>query len=987
MAGGIIQLISCGLHDIYLIGNPQITFFKKVYSKYTHFALESIFLPVDGTIQFSQYTSVQVARTGDLLKNMTVEMKLGHNFLSSQQAQGTLQIYSNGVYNDLSNGYYTIVGNQYVFHDNATGKDYTLLNPDFKPVTTDTYPDTSTLVIGYQPMLRLDEYHPRIGNKLIDYAELTIGSQTVDKLYGKWIDMWSQLSNNHEDWERSRQMANASILINKDESQTYVELPFWFSKNAGLSLPMVALQYHDVRCNMKYADPISWTSENVLNSISNHENPSYVSGKFSDTLTLGSIVLSTNSSSSTVEAGYIAKLSSNGWEWARKIDYLDSSNNITVNALKVRDISNGDIIVAGVYTGRIAFQGSNFELNSFEHSQDMFIAKIDRYGNWLSVDSIGGSEFDRVYGLDIDLQGNIYVSGYFAGVAHFYNTINGVSQGLTLVSESCTTDIFIAKLGNDRRWKWAHTATGYDIDYLDSGNSVHVSDTGKVFVVGNFSNDSSFNGLSLVQGYGDISNGSPDNYHSIFVAEVDENGWKWVNYMQSTESNSSWSITATSVTLTTNDRLVVVGSLDGSFNVYDTYSVATNSWSSSISQVTTAGLTPSGPRAFIGVMEYNVTSNSYKWSSVDFLKDDLYAVANDVEYDLSGGVYVVGETFSIGGSPINSFICHIPDIRNIYTDVARVVYSYNSYENRALSVSQERDGYIVVGGEYQKRLYVNGSHDLSGTLSTSTLTRHSYVVKYNTFKSAGNTMLDSVNCEWLYAGVTSNNGRSVTNSVVQSIASDNITRMAYTSEHDFIVSGTINYSHDLVIKDGRVYGDYVFLDTEERRLYANLEHEYLIEQVQYSNPFVLHRNYTMTEIHFNHPIKELIWNYQLHNRQDTFDYWDGSGNDLLEKFRIEFNGVNRINDMDAGYFRLVQPYYHHSGGHQQSKERQEGGYYTYSFAARPEQYQPSGSSNFSRIDRVILHHTVKEPCNMEIYAINYNVLRIIKGMAGVAYSN
>jgi hypothetical protein len=190
-----------------------------------------------------------------------------------------------------------------------------------------------------------------------------------------------------------------------------------------------------------------------------------------------------------------------------------------------------------------------------------------------------------------------------------------------------------------------------------------------------------------------------------------------------------------------------------------------------------------------------------------------------------------------------------------------------------------------------------------------------------------------------------------------------------------------------LINDGRAYADYIYLDTEERRLYANLKHEYLIEQLQYSQQFILDRNYVMTELHFNHPVKELFWTYQLPNRRRTFDYWDASGHDLLQNFGIQFNGVNRLVDKDAGYLRLVQPYYHHSGGLLQNKPTEEGGYYTYSFALKPEQYQPTGTSNFSRIDNVVLHHTVSESCLLDVFATNYNVLRITNGMAGVAYSN
>lgn len=1020
MAGGIIQLISCGLHDVYLIGNPQITFFKKVYSRYTHFAMESVFLPVDGTIGYNQYTSIQIPRNGDLLRNIIIEMKLGHLFKSTERANATIRIYSNGVLQTL-NGFFSVNNlGQFTFTNSANDMEYPVFSPDNDVITTNDYDSTFDLVIGYEPMLELNKYRPRVGHRLMDYVELMIGSQIVDRQESRWIDIWKQVSLNYEKWELTKQMSNAAVLISRDESRTYIELPFWFTKNVGLSLPLIALQYHDVRCNVKYTEPISWTSTNELNSISDHDNPSYVCGKFNGILTLGDISLNTYSPHIEVESGYIAKVSSRGWEWARKIDYIDTSNNIIVNALKVRDLSNGDIVVAGVYSGKIRFEGSTFELNSFDRSQDVFIAKIDQYGTWLSANSAGGSEFDQVYALDIDIEGNIYVSGYYAGLAYFVQSIDG--SGITITSSSCTNDIFVAKLRYDLKWEWAHTATGYNIRYTDSGNGLFVNDRDpsnvRVFVTGNFTNDTSFNSIdpitgdvsgsfSLQRGEGDISNVTSDNFMGIFVAEVYENGWKWVNYLKTDISKSAVQfIDVNAMTLTKNNHLVVVGKFDGSYNALDKYTNLV--WTSrnnlapmtNSTYYTTNGLT--NGEAFIGILEYddNPTEQNYKWRQVTVLGDpafNSYLEANDVASDISGGVYVVGKTVVIAGisntsNAYRSFVMHLRDVRNLVYDEF-YKYSVNTYENQALTVTHERDGYILVGGEYKKRFYVSDTLDLSANLNDFANTyTHSYVMKYNTFKRPAINLLDPENCEWLYGGTSSQSdgsvyGKNQVSCVVQSIKPANIAKMAYLSNGDFIVDGTIYFDHDLLINDGRAYGDYIYLDTEERRLYANLKHEYLIEQVQYSQQFILDRNYVMTELHFNHPIKELFWTYQLPGNRRTFDYWDGSGNDLLQLFGIQFNGVNRLVDKDAGYLRLVQPYYHHSGGLLQNKSTEEGGYYTYSFALKPEQYQPTGTSNFSRIDNVVLHHTVSEPCLLDVYSTNYNILRITNGMAGVAYSN
>jgi hypothetical protein len=103
--------------------------------------------------------------------------------------------------------------------------------------------------------------------------------------------------------------------------------------------------------------------------------------------------------------------------------------------------------------------------------------------------------------------------------------------------------------------------------------------------------------------------------------------------------------------------------------------------------------------------------------------------------------------------------------------------------------------------------------------------------------------------------------------------------------------------------------------------------------------------------------------------------------------KLQLNGQDRISEREGSYFDVVQPYQHHT-------RHPDTGVNVYSFALRPEEHQPSGTCNFSRIDNAVLQlvlssNTVQgvQTAKVRVYAVNYNVLRIMSGMAGVAYSN
>ena len=195
--------------------------------------------------------------------------------------------------------------------------------------------------------------------------------------------------------------------------------------------------------------------------------------------------------------------------------------------------------------------------------------------------------------------------------------------------------------------------------------------------------------------------------------------------------------------------------------------------------------------------------------------------------------------------------------------------------------------------------------------------------------------------------------------------------------------------------------DYIFLDTDERRRFAQLSHEYLIEQLQFTGSDTVSagsNSLKSIRMNFNHPCKELIWVIKPtpagDNRQTI--YWNNftdrntDNQYVLAKnpvtlAKIQLNGNDRFAERKGSYFSLVQPYQHH----EHTPNNFNTGINVYSFAIKPEEHQPSGTLNMSRIDTAILDVKVNTNVsgNINIYAVNYNVLRILSGMGGLAYSN
>lgn len=205
--------------------------------------------------------------------------------------------------------------------------------------------------------------------------------------------------------------------------------------------------------------------------------------------------------------------------------------------------------------------------------------------------------------------------------------------------------------------------------------------------------------------------------------------------------------------------------------------------------------------------------------------------------------------------------------------------------------------------------------------------------------------------------------------------------------------GTPDVGTPVTISAASVFIDYIYLDTDERRRFAQVSHEYLIEQLQFTGEETLSSTNNKIKLNFNHPVKEIVWvarpeTHEAVNEWMNFTDATGfAGDDPLIDAKLQFNGHDRFSTRQARYFNLVQPYQHHTN-------IPVTGVYTYSFGLKPEEHQPQGTANMSRIDNATFQQTYASALfaggaqiKVFIFAPNYNVLRIMSGMGGLAYSN
>ena len=221
MGGGLMQLVAYGAQDVYLTGNPQITFWKVTYRRHTNFAMESIEQTFNGQADFGRRVQCTISRNGDLAYRTYLQVTLPE------------------------------IGQEGCCGTNPTGCDKTYA--------------------------RWLDYP---GEQLISMVEVEIGGQRIDRQYGDWMHIWNQLTLTAEQERGYNKMVGqttqltylidpsfadvdsacasatvpAAVCAPRNalpETTLYIPLQFWFCRNPGLALPLIALQYHEVKINLE----------------------------------------------------------------------------------------------------------------------------------------------------------------------------------------------------------------------------------------------------------------------------------------------------------------------------------------------------------------------------------------------------------------------------------------------------------------------------------------------------------------------------------------------------------------------------------------------------------------------------------------------------------------------------------------------------------------------------------------------------------------
>ena len=215
MGGGLMQLVAYGAQDVYLTGNPQITFWKVTYRRHTNFAMESIEQTFNGQADFGRRVTCTISRNGDLAYRTYLQVTLPE---INQQLKGTS---GSGVY--------------------ARWLDFP-------------------------------------GEQMISQVEVEIGGQRIDRQYGDWMHIWTQLTLTSEQQRGYYKMVGNTTQLTfitdpsfndvdgpcdssaprqvcaprnaLPETTLYVPFQFWYCRNPGLALPLIALQYHEVKINL-----------------------------------------------------------------------------------------------------------------------------------------------------------------------------------------------------------------------------------------------------------------------------------------------------------------------------------------------------------------------------------------------------------------------------------------------------------------------------------------------------------------------------------------------------------------------------------------------------------------------------------------------------------------------------------------------------------------------------------------------------------------
>ena len=928
MPGGTLQLLAYNEHNNYLSGNPQITFFKSVYKKHTNFTIETKKQTFTGTIGLGNIIECKINKyDGDLLSDMYLEVNIN------------------------------------LEHDTAV-----------------RMKDTS--IINY-------------GHNIIDYVEFNIGGETIDRHYGKWLQVWNEINDENDlgyngisneyttkgfsnlltKNQKMMGIGSQKIIDTSDgnytninyrnygggntfymDSDTYIlkgrifiPFHFWFCRNPGLALPLLSLYYEDIIVKIK----LNSNNFGTLLSSSNYDTQSNILGDYITSSTINTLGI---------------------------IKYNTPSNNITVS--------------------KISCGSSHIGIITSESSNNVYMWGGGYYGEL--GNGLSGSNASRDIPKKIEL-GELS-SGYVAtelSLGRYHSGIVVSNDG----NGNSTENVFM--FGRNHKGQLGNNST------TDSSSPVKVS------VGGSSALTSTYVVTKISCGY----------YHTGIITSTpsDENVFMWGYNNKGQLGNNSTTDSSVAINLTDEGSLTssyVASEID--LGVHTTGIITT---------------TPSDENVFM--WGYNnrgqLGNNSTTDSSVP-VKPNIASSALSSNY--------VATEIAIGNSNYTGIITSTPSTNNIFMWGHNKIGQLGNNSTTLSSVAvQPTTGGVLTSGYVASKIGCGGSitgivvtNDGTGSSPTDDNNVYMFGVGTNGQLGNGNNSNSSIAVQPTTGGNLSSGYKATDISCGTSVgiitSTDSSDNIYMWGKNDYGQLGNGNFGTNSntpgklsKISDGAIGGyqdpssgitsdydiggvstlsdnsanyidnseytlwiDYIFLDDDERSRFLTSNHEYLIQQIQYEEHTISHSSGTISnkiiDLEFRHPIKELIWTFQRENPLYHTEFLSLANHN--GSVQLLMNKDSRFEEQNVLYFTRYQPYRYHIG---RGGVNNPDSIYVYSFSIYPEKYQPSGICNFSEIDvqmelnDIKLNNDTNDTSNfkLNIYAINYNILKISGGTMKLLY--
>jgi hypothetical protein len=897
MGGGLMQLVAYGAQDVYLTGNPQITFWKVTYRRHTNFAMESIEQTFNGQADFGRRVTCTISRNGDLAYRTYLQVTLP-------------QI-------DQS------------------------LNPNVS--------DKNRVIDGRFGEGVYARWLDFPGEQLISQVEVEIGGQRIDRQYGDWMHIWSQLTLTSEQTRGYNKMVGNTTQLTfitdpsfehvdgpcaneaprqvcaprnaLPETTLYVPFQFWFNRNPGLALPLIALQYHEIRINLdlRPIDECLWAMNSLYTSGDDANGPNFdprntnnVSegnyGRKRNLPNCGKVVAAYQQSlvAASLYVDYVfldtderRRMAQNPHEYLiEQVQFTgDESVGSSSNKIKLNFNHPCKELIWVVQPDQNVDYCSSLEcgqvLNSVLGAQPFnYTDAIDALPN--AIHSFGGPANLRGKGAFITDKGLFEDAGA--------NTFDARAQDL-LLDNVLNDTLFSAPLGG---------INGSIINLVDakSGGPLTIAPSGWK------TSQNAMNPFASLLQYA---------YLKVLFGEENKSPGALIQPVATTAATK------------------VINALQ--------------------------------PK-----LRLDLARKGADWFSLE-TKDQIFNSAGDLTKksasdSLGFNITVIVELIASGGGSINLAKPSII-VENVF---------------QGFTVNQNADTF----GSFTSRL-TNGVRAIVmreiGPTNIPTEFRADGLDPVGT----GNFWLGQLGAT---LSTLSNRTQGIANGADKILLQNGLSDFPGLNDPNGFGTSVNQYGSNLYTNELNsspsigVPGPNGGLPPDVGALLNfspfNANTAVLARQASQSFQIWLEGNNTWAQYqnpNFNGPLDSGVSDagtFVLTETSLDLHCW---GENPVVTAKLQLNGQDRFSEREGSYFDLVQPYQHHT-------RNPDTGINVYSFALRPEEHQPSGTANFSRIDnatmQLVLSNATVEGTNtakVRVYATNYNVLRIMSGMGGLAYSN